>query len=355
MMQTTTTTAATAATTTNSVKDGVKDEYKYRRARQCVVRDCTRYGVYNFINGNKSACYCCEHRQAGMVNIISHRCEAIGCYIRPKFNVAGQTKGRFCSQHKHANMIDVVSRRCVVSECQRQIVYAGLYCRIHKTNAIGTFAANGLKSASCVVHGCRNSPYYNHVGEACGKYCRKHKTPTMIHFYQKQCCLEPNCYVTPYYNFPGQIDGLYCCRHKLENMVNVLLCNRGPYFQTMDQQRALQEAENEREQEQDQEQKQCDYDDASKYENDNENEDEDEEAFTNDSNEVLTKQEKEKQKKEKQEKEKQEEQREQEPSPKRVKHDMDSEYCWVHPVQPEVLFKYFNWMLPALGEHECLY
>ena len=56
-----------------------------------------------------TARFCMEHKDIGMVDVRSKRCEM--CTKRPSFNMEGE-KARFCGDHKEDGMVDVVSKHC---------------------------------------------------------------------------------------------------------------------------------------------------------------------------------------------------------------------------------------------------
>ena len=58
----------------------------------------------------EKARFCSAHKEAGMVDVVSKRCEK--CTKGPLFNLEGESIARFCGDHKEHGMVDVVTKRC---------------------------------------------------------------------------------------------------------------------------------------------------------------------------------------------------------------------------------------------------
>ena len=54
---------------------------------------------------------CREHKAEGMVDLANPKCRALGCQVRPTFNLPGG-RPRICALHRTAKMVDVGNRRC---------------------------------------------------------------------------------------------------------------------------------------------------------------------------------------------------------------------------------------------------
>ena len=62
--------------------------------------------VYN-VPGSKTGRFCSEHKEEGMVNVKSMKCEHPGCMKEPCFNVPGSKTGILCSEHKEEGMVNL--------------------------------------------------------------------------------------------------------------------------------------------------------------------------------------------------------------------------------------------------------
>ncbi|CAN0454465.1 unnamed protein product, partial [Laminaria digitata] len=56
--------------------------------RRCSHDGCRKGSSFNF-EGSKTAAYCSQHAEEGMVNVYSKRCKNDLCARKPIFNVAG--------------------------------------------------------------------------------------------------------------------------------------------------------------------------------------------------------------------------------------------------------------------------
>jgi len=165
--------------------------------------------------------FCSIHKQPGMVNVKSSKCQFEGCIVIPSFNVPGETQGIFCSEHKHPNMINVKSPICQFEGC---IVIPsfnvpgetqGIFCAEHKhPNMVD------VKSPICQFEGCNVQSIFNVIGEKRGIFCAEHKHPNMVDVKNSTCQFE-GCIVIPSFNVPRETQGIFCSEHKHPNMINV--------------------------------------------------------------------------------------------------------------------------------------
>lgn len=75
---------------------------------------------------------------AGMNNLNTSRCRGPECYLTPYFGLSGATP-TYCSKHKQEGMINVISKRCEDESCDRIPSYnydmvgaKAVYCNAHK-------------------------------------------------------------------------------------------------------------------------------------------------------------------------------------------------------------------------------
>lgn len=83
---------------------------------------CNKSAAFGVVGG--PPLFCKTHKETGMFNVVSKRCEYSGCSkINPAFDFKGG-KGRFCRVHKEAEMINVKSKCCEHPECNKPIIYS---------------------------------------------------------------------------------------------------------------------------------------------------------------------------------------------------------------------------------------
>lgn len=86
---------------------------------------------------------------AGMINLNTPRCRGPECYLTPYFGLPGATP-TYCSKHKQEGMINLISKRCEDESCDRIPSYnydmvgaKAVYCNAHK--AEGGLSAEGVQ------------------------------------------------------------------------------------------------------------------------------------------------------------------------------------------------------------------
>eukprot|EP00903_Cladosiphon_okamuranus_P020070 g18436.t1 len=136
----------------------------------CKGERCTRQPSFG-TEGDRRASYCARHREPGMVNVTSRRCQMLDCVRHPNFG-----------EHRHMGMVDVVSRRCRNPFCVRR-------------------------------------PLYN-LGGLRPVWCSRHKLPGMIDVVSARC-QAPGCFSHPSFGYAADRKPLRCAKHRLKGMEGV--------------------------------------------------------------------------------------------------------------------------------------
>lgn len=89
---------------------------KYVEKRQCAHDGCFIKPAYN-IKGQSKGLFCSKHKLSVMVNVTVRQCEDEGCKLRAIFNETGAILPRFCASHKKPGMINIMSKRCESVGC----------------------------------------------------------------------------------------------------------------------------------------------------------------------------------------------------------------------------------------------
>jgi len=227
---------------------------KYNKCRH---EGCEKIKKFGFVN--EKAVYCGTHRATGMIDVVSKRCEHLGCScVCPVFNIAGG-KGRFCFVHKTPEMVNVMHKKCEFQSCNQQPSFnyegskKGQYCSKHKLpnmidvrnkrcehagcNINASFDLAGGKGRFCASHksslmedvkrkrcehiGCnKTNPAYNIWGLKVGRFCREHRITDMIDVIHKRCEHIGCMIISPAFDNPGG-KGRFCAKHKSKDMINV--------------------------------------------------------------------------------------------------------------------------------------
>ena len=90
--------------------------YRVARMRRCVHPQCMKFASYN-LEGSKTAVFCKQHSEDGMVNVISLRCSHVSCTRQPSFNAEGSRTAAFCKQHAEDGMVNIRITRCSHDSC----------------------------------------------------------------------------------------------------------------------------------------------------------------------------------------------------------------------------------------------
>lgn len=150
--------------------------------------------------------YCGQHREDGMVDVVSKRCGHSNCNLIASFAYKGE-RPMFCSVHKDKHMVNIFKKICQEENCDCIASYnvkgckKAIYCREHRLSGMVNIRKN-----ICEVHDCLTSSIFNFPGERGGRFCSKHKEEGMVNIYQKNC-LALHCQTTGSKKYDG-----YCKR-----------------------------------------------------------------------------------------------------------------------------------------------
>lgn len=103
-------------------------------AKRCEY--CDTLAAFGY-KGHK-ATRCAKHKDNDMTNVTSYKCKHDNCEKQPVFGYKGVPKPlRMCSQHKQFGMINLVSPLCIFPECNIISCFGSprgtaLYCHAHK-------------------------------------------------------------------------------------------------------------------------------------------------------------------------------------------------------------------------------
>jgi hypothetical protein len=187
---------------------------------QNICETCGIRARYN-ISGEQLGKFCKEHKQIGMIDVKSKRCQKDGCNTRPTFNFENETEAKYCKEHAELGMINIKSKRCQTEGCNKQPVFnfeneaIPKYCKEHKQ--IGMI---DIISKRCQKDGCNTRPTFNFENETEAKYCKEHSEPDMIDIKSKRCQKE-GCNTRPTFNFENETKSKYCKEHAEPNMIDI--------------------------------------------------------------------------------------------------------------------------------------
>ena len=127
------------------------------RSRRCTVDLCTKRPRFN-VEGSKTAVYCKQHAQGGMVNVHVKHCLRDSCSRGASYNIEGSTTAAYCKQHAVEGMVAVRCQCCSHDGCTRLPSWgvptqgAPTVCAHHKSDIVGDRVINFR--ARCKVPGC---------------------------------------------------------------------------------------------------------------------------------------------------------------------------------------------------------
>ncbi|CAM9302662.1 unnamed protein product [Ectocarpus sp. 13 AM-2016] len=149
---------------------------------------CNRNSSFGFKGGKRTSC--AQHKQKGMINLNTPRCQGPECYLTPHFGLRGATP-TYCSKHKQEGMINVISKRCADESCDRIPSYnydmvgaKAVYCNAHKAEGMVN-----VRHRRCADPDCKRQPSFGKAGGKTAVYCVVHKEPNMVDVvnnYQRQ-------------------------------------------------------------------------------------------------------------------------------------------------------------------------
>jgi len=176
----------------------------------CTVQPC-------YAKPGEKAHRCVEHKDIGMVNVISKTCDRAGCMVQPAYAKPGEKPHR-CGEHKDIGMVDVKNKTCDRAGCTVQPVYAKPGEKAHRCVEHKDVGMVNVKSKTCDRAGCTVIPIYAKPGEKAHR-CGEHKDIGMVNVKDKTCD-RAGCTVIPNYAKPGE-KAHRCGEHKDIGMVNV--------------------------------------------------------------------------------------------------------------------------------------
>jgi hypothetical protein len=150
----------------------------YRKCNQCGKQPC-----FN-IPGSNVGVLCNDHKEPGMINVISQTCEYKDCSTQPCFNFSNELFGKFCAKHRKEGMVNLRERPCEHEDCRKKPVFN--FADIHR-----------------------------------GRFCKEHKQAEMIDVLSIKC-QEPGCLLRPAYNVSGVKRPILCSTHKKDGMIDVI-------------------------------------------------------------------------------------------------------------------------------------
>ena len=80
------------------------------RNKRCLHISCTKRSNFN-VKGSKTAVYCKQHSEEGMVYVYAKRFSSGACTKLPNSNVEGRTTAAHCKNHAEDGMVNVRSSR----------------------------------------------------------------------------------------------------------------------------------------------------------------------------------------------------------------------------------------------------
>jgi hypothetical protein len=91
-----------------------------------------------------------------MIDVMSKRCEHVGCITLATFGDPVEKKKRFCDDHKLPGMIDVMSKKCEHDGCITRASYGIIknrptHCVVHKTDKMSNVINNKCKSCKLTI------------------------------------------------------------------------------------------------------------------------------------------------------------------------------------------------------------
>ena len=120
---------------------------------RCAIELCQKHPYFNH-RGEKKGLYCCEHREVGMLNVYSKKCEVRGCDRGAQYLMEGERRVRRCATHKEENMHPGAKKRpqCEGEGCTKRPTFynphfdsSARFCLMHKQDNM--VSRNVLKSS----------------------------------------------------------------------------------------------------------------------------------------------------------------------------------------------------------------
>ncbi|CAM9615336.1 unnamed protein product [Laminaria digitata] len=126
--------------------------------RRCAHDSCTKQPTFG-LEGSRTATYCRQHAEEGMVPVFYKRCSHDSCIKRPTYNVQGSQTAAYCRQHADDGMVNVTHKSCAHEPCRKWPISGMLtdgappLCTRHTSDFLSSSVFNFR--ARCAVAGCR--------------------------------------------------------------------------------------------------------------------------------------------------------------------------------------------------------
>lgn len=187
--------------------------------KMCAHEGCTK--TVNFGYEDKKPTHCGDHKKEDMKDVSHKLCEDEGCSVRACWGLIEQVPF-LCSKHgrNYPLAMNVVTGRCEFIGCQKIPSFAlpgeqRTFCKEHKTEEMS------YAGMTCVAEDCSKQPNFGWDGGS-ATFCAEHQIPGMILIYHRPCRAS-NCNITASYGYENEAM-LWCAFHgKLQEPKAVLL------------------------------------------------------------------------------------------------------------------------------------
>ena len=127
--------------------------------------------------------FCKQHKDATHTNVVSRRCEQVGCAKRPVFGNRAEGP-RFCSSHRLPGHVDLANKRCRAAGCAKHPVFGpapggcapgagdALFCAEHKAPE-----HVNVRHRRCGAQACTKFASFAPPGQRVPRTCHAHKSP----------------------------------------------------------------------------------------------------------------------------------------------------------------------------------
>lgn len=160
---------------------------------RCSIDTRTKVPSFNDL-GNKSAMYCKQHAEDGMVNVWGKRCFHASCTKRPNFNILGCETAVYCKQHADDGMVDVRNQRRSHEPSRRRTLVSvaniktPLYPKQHADNS-----KVNVRNRRCSHHFCTLLPVLGTHADRSEFLCSRHinsVTAGLVGDFNRKCEAE---------------------------------------------------------------------------------------------------------------------------------------------------------------------
>lgn len=169
---------------------------------------------YN-IKGGKIK-YCVEHKEDGMINIITNYCKHKDCIAIAQYSKKGIRKPEFCRDHKQGGMVLSNTKYCQKDDCEEIAYYdvpggRGKYCKNHKESTMVN-----IYKITCTEDKCDSWASYGIVGRK-ATHCFKHIKKGMVKNPNKKCKVCKSKAL-----WGDNLEPTHCDLHKQTNQINLV-------------------------------------------------------------------------------------------------------------------------------------